>query len=73
MYYVHVLKKVYMYGMQPSLNTKSCILRPFCSTLIFIHLNKKVFTLCYIKIYASSQQVIRILKQMYLNKIRSSP
>ena len=33
MYYVHVVKKVYMYGMQPSLNTKSCIKRPFCSTL----------------------------------------
>ena len=36
MYYVHVVKKVYMYGMQPSLNTQSCIKRPFCSTLRLI-------------------------------------
>ena len=42
MYYVQVVKKVYMYGMQPSLNTKSCIKIPFCIKLRFIHLYKNV-------------------------------
>ena len=42
MYYVHVVKKVYMYGMQPSLNTKSCNERYYCISLRFSHLHKNV-------------------------------
>ena len=61
MYYVQVVKKVYMYGMQPSLNTKSCIKIPFCITLRFIHLHKNV----HINTFMSLNFVVQTLQ--YIN------